>query len=447
MGVSEYMARKYFRTSLVLALGVLIGAIVTLGQGVWATDNSTANLPLGKLRSFVHVMNIVEQNYVEKVDDDKLLTKAMRGMVGSLDPHSVYLDPEQYKEMHIDTSGQFGGLGIQVQMENGYIRVISPIDDTPAAKAGIKAGDLIIRINGTAVKGLNLHQAVVKMRGKPGTEITLTVLRKGANKPLTFHITRAIIHVKSVKSHMLRPGYGYLRISQFNADTAKGVKKNIEDLLDKHDGHLKGLVLDLRNNPGGLLKAAVSVSDDFINAGAIVSIQGRTTDSNKVFSADQGDLLDAAPIVVLVNGGTASAAEIVSGALQDHDRAIIAGLKTFGKGSVQTILPLKDGAAIKLTTARYYTPSGRSIQARGIRPDVILHPLAVKGDGGTSFTPIKESDLLHRLDNNTKAKAGEGESVKKLSAQKLKLAEKDFQLYAALNLLKGINVAKKVSAQ
>lgn len=442
------MAAQKTRAGLILVLGILIGVGVTLCQGVWAKhDNpqSQTNLPLNQLRSFVEIMNTIEKDYVEPVNDKTLLTKAIRGMVDNLDPHSEYLDPQQYKEMTIDTSGKFGGLGIEVQMENGFIRVISPIDGTPAAKAGIKAGDLIIRINNTAVKGLSLQQAVDMMRGKPGSKVTLTVLRHGQHSPMTFHITRAVIHVKSVKGHILSPGYGYLRISQFTGDTAKGVKKEIHTLEKKSGGHLKGLVLDLRNNPGGVLDAAVKVSDDFINSGTIVSIKGRTADSDKVFKAHQGDMLNGAPIIVLVNGGTASAAEIVSGALQDNHRAIIAGTQTFGKGSVQTILPLQNGAAIKLTTALYYTPNGSSIQARGITPNIILHPLKVSGNGSSGGSPIKEANMFNRLANpknkeNAQQIEKAAQAQQKLSQAKMQLAKKDFELYEALNLLKSLSI-------
>jgi carboxyl-terminal processing protease len=435
------MASKKTRGSLILVLGILIGVIVSLSVGVWAKhDESQQELPLDQLRNFVQIMNTIKKDYVKQLDDKELLKKATQGMVDNLDPHSEYLDAHAYKEMNMQTSGQFGGLGIEVQMHNGFVRVISPIDDTPAKKAGIKAGDLIIRIDGTSVKDLSLQKAVDKMRGKPGSKITLTVLRKGADHVLTFHITRQIIHVKSVKGRTLAPGYGYLRVSQFTDSTADNLKKQIKELKKDNDGKLKGVVLDLRNNPGGVLGAAVKVVDDFVNSGTIVSIKGRTPDSDKTFSAHQGDLLDGASMIVLVNGGSASAAEIVSGALQDDRRAVIAGTQTFGKGSVQTILPLKNGAAIKLTTARYYLPSGRTIQDQGITPNIALHPLKVSKESSGNAEPIKEVNLVNHLTNKVKTKKLSKEDQKALAKKKIKLAKKDFELYEALNLLQGLHI-------
>src|SRR5699024_9241308 len=333
-------------------------------------------------------------------------------MLNGLDPHSAYLDPEAFKELSISTSGEFGGLGIQVQMDNGFVRVVSPIDDTPAKRAGIEAGDLIIRINDKPVKGMTLTDAVKIMRGKPGTKINLTILREGEDGPIKLEIERAVIEVKSVKSRLLGDGYGYVRISHFSSQTGDSLRDQVKTLKKDADGALKGLVLDLRNNPGGVLNAAVSVSDAFINKGTIVSMRGRAPNTDQSFAAKAGDILDGHPLVVLVNGGSASASEIVAGALKDNNRAIIMGRRTFGKGSVQTVLPLESGAAIKLTTARYYTPDGDSIQARGIKPDVVVQNVKVTPEKST-ISPLSEADLSGVLANDTDEEDNEGENSDK----------------------------------
>ncbi|AWN15887.1 S41 family peptidase [Salinisphaera sp. LB1] len=412
------------RGASLIVLGVIVGTVITIGENSFAdsapgaadvqslqkaSDASQANqkLPLSELRKFVAIMHQVKQGYVEKVSDKTLLDNALHGMVDRLDPHSAYLDPDQYKQLTVSTSGQFGGIGVKVQMENGYLQVISPIDDTPASRAGIQPGDMIIRIDDKPVKGMSMIDSVHAMRGKPGSKISLTILRDGHDKPIHLHLQRADIQVASVKSHMLAPGYGYIRISQFTDGTAKGMNKALAHLKKQADGPLKGVVLDLRNNPGGVLNAAVDVSNDFVGSGTIVSIQGRAADTEHKFKATAGDKLNGAPMVVLVNQGTASAAEIVSGALQDDHRAVIMGTQTFGKGSVQTVLPLNDGSALKLTTARYYTPSGRSIQAEGITPDIKLAPVKItpaQASGGFGYT---EADLPGAL-KNTGAEAGAG---------------------------------------
>jgi carboxyl-terminal processing protease len=330
-------------------------------------------------------------------------------------------------------------------MENGFVKVIAPIDDTPAKRAGIKAGDLVIRLNDTPVKGMTLNDAVKIMRGKPGTDIELTVVREGLDKPLQFKITRDIIKVKSVKSRTLAPGYGYLRISQFQSKTADNMLKAIKELKKENGGTLKGLILDLRNNPGGVLNGAVAVSDAFLNSGLIVYTEGRIEDSSLRFNATPGDVLKGAPMVVLVNQGSASASEIVSGALQDHKRAIIMGEQTFGKGSVQTILPLSGGTALKLTTARYYTPSGRSIQAEGITPDIELQPLQVE-EVEKSIEPLKEADLTRHLQNGNGDSHDSGKKTgdeADANADAAKLAHDDYELYEALNLLKGLVIQQE----
>lgn len=455
------------RSSFLIAVGVVIGIAVSLTHSGFAlrdeaqtsqNDQDNQQLPLQELRSFVEILNRVKQGYVEKVSDQTLLENAIRGMVDGLDPHSAYLSPDEFKEITVSTSGKFGGLGIQVQMQNGFVRVVSPIDDTPAKKAGIEAGDLIIRINGNAVKGMSLTDAVKIMRGDPGSKITLTIVREGEDAPFKVELTRAVIRVKSVRSRMLDPGYGYIRVSQFSSNTGKNLNKVLSELRKQNGGtDLHGLVLDLRNNPGGVLNAAVEVSDAFLNDGTIVSIHGRVEGTDQTFSATPGDKLNGAPIVVLVNQGSASASEIVAGALKDRSRAVLIGHRTFGKGSVQTILPLQDGAALKLTTARYYTPSGLSIQAEGIKPDISIENVKVTAAKDVpGVLPFSEADLIGALANDngdqkdankksdkpTKDKPDNGKKSDggedKITASKL--AEEDYALYEALNLLKGLHI-------
>jgi len=433
---------QFLRYALILLLGVSVGAGFTLMRAVQADREAAKQaeqpLPIDELRTFTEVYSRIKSDYVEPVSDKKLLNDAIQGMLTGLDPHSAFLDPEAFKEMRVGTEGEFGGLGIEVTMEDGFVKVVSPIEDTPAAHAGLKTGDLIIRLDSKAVKGMSLNDAVKMMRGKPGTDIVLTVVREGQPKPLTFTVKRAVIKIQSVKYRMLEDGFGYVRITQFQANTGDSLKDALAKLKLQNKGNLKGLILDLRNNPGGLLNAAVSVSDDFLTKGLIVYTEGRVADSELKFSATPADLLNGAPMVVLVNGGTASASEIVSGALQDHKRAIIMGTKTFGKGSVQTILPMSGGSALKLTTARYFTPNGRSIQAAGILPDVITEEARItKRDKGAEDT-LKEADLAGHLENNTKAKPG----AKKGASVKLDTAGDDYQLQEALNLLKGISIYK-----
>jgi carboxyl-terminal processing protease len=395
-------------------------------------------VPYREIRTFTDVFARIKQDYVETVDDKTLLESAVRGMLAGLDPHSTYLDREEYNDLQIGTTGEFGGLGIEVGMEDDFVKVIAPIDDTPAERAGIQAGDVIIRIDDKSVKGLGLDEAVKLMRGKPGTSIDLTIIREGNDKPLKFTIERAIIQVKSVKSRTLEPGFAYVRITQFQSHTAELLRDAVDELKEENKKGLKGLILDLRNNPGGVLNGAVSVSDAFLNEGLIVYTKGRSDDSVQNFHAQPGDVIDGAPMIVLMNAGSASASEIVSGALQDHSRAIIVGQQSFGKGSVQTILPMHNGDAIKLTTARYYTPSGRSIQAEGITPDIELQSLKLAKQSGEDFTSIKESQLTGHLKN------GDSDSDKPRSQKKDKesLAETDYALFEALNLLKGLVIVK-----
>ena len=432
--------RPSLSVPLALLAGVVLGGGVTLTHSVLAEKAKPDAIPMKDLQTFVEILNRVKTDYVEPVSDETLLEDAVRGMLAGLDPHSSYLDKEEFSEMSVQTSGKFGGLGIEVQQANGFVRVISPIDDTPASRAGVQAGDLIVKIDDTPVKGMNLTDAVKKMRGEPGSKITLTLVRDGTPDPIVLEMKRDIINVSSVRSRMLEPGLAYMRISTFTTSTGKSLSEEFKKLKKQAGGPLKGMVLDLRNNPGGVLNAAVEVSDDFMEKGTIVSIKGRVADANREYGANPGDLLDGKPLVVLVNGGSASASEIVAGALQDSKRALLIGAKTFGKGSVQTILPLQNESAIKLTTARYYTPSGRSIQAEGITPDIPIRPVKVsKADTGPA-DGIGEADLQGRLDNDKKRveTPEEAEARKKVTESEQALAESDYALYEAMNVLKGM---------
>ena len=455
------------RDILILLTGLLLGVSLAVERTVLAEkqDGAAIPLPLDELRAFSHVYSEIKKKYVEEVDGKELLNNAIQGMVSKLDPHSAYLLPEAHDQLQVSTKGEFGGLGIEVGMEDGFVKVISPIDDTPAKRAGMQAGDLIIRIDGAAVQGMSLSEAVKMMRGKVGTKIELTVVRKGEDQALTINIIRDVIRIRSVKSKMLEDGFGYIRISQFQINTGENMQAMIDELIDeKNDGNkLKGLVLDLRNNPGGVLSAAVSVSDAFLTDGLVVYTDGRIDDSSVKFEADADDILNGAPIVVLVNNGSASASEIVSGALQDHKRAVIMGSRTFGKGSVQTIMPMRDGAALKMTTARYYTPSGRSIQAEGIVPDIILTDLKIEKKKSKKKTRVSEKDLTGHLSNGNgnkekseddkkkEGKKSDSEAAEKVDAadgeaenpeEEENLAEKDFMLFEALNMLKGLHLVQ-----
>ena len=422
---------------LLVLTGLMAGVLVSIGHGVFADrENTRATLPIEELRTFSDVFGRIKNDYVVDVDDKELIENAIRGMLSGLDPHSSYLDAEQFTELQVGTTGQFGGLGIEVGMENGFVKVIAPIDDTPAQRAGVQAGDLIIRLDDTPVKGMTLGEAVKIMRGKPGSDIELTIVRDGLDKPLNISITRDIIKVKSVKSRMLEPGFGYLRISQFQSKTAENLVDAIENLKKENSAPLEGLVLDLRNNPGGVLNGAVAVSDAFLDKGLIVYTEGRIADSKLRFNATPDDVIDGAPLIVLVNQGSASASEIVAGALQDHKRAIIVGSKTFGKGSVQTILPLSSESALKLTTARYYTPSGRSIQAEGITPDIELDRVKFTSVE-RNIEPLKEADLSRHLENGNGGKKSKSADDDEKDDSK-SLAADDYMLYEALNLLKGL---------
>jgi carboxyl-terminal processing protease len=431
---------------LILSLGFSLGVFIATSGSVLAErseialENTQEALPYDELRAFTEIFGRIKRDYVEPVADKKLLEDAIRGMLTGLDPHSAYLDIEDYKGLMEGTSGQFGGLGIEVTMENGFVKVVSPIDDTPAQRAGLQAGDLVVKLDEKPVKGMSLGDAVKIMRGEPGEDITLTIIREGADAPIITVVTRDIIKVKSVKSRLLEKGYGYLRISSFQSRTGAGVAEAIDELVKENEGQLNGLVLDLRNNPGGVLQAAVEVSDAFLEEGLIVYTEGRIKNSQMRFNAEAGDVINKAPLVVLVNAGSASASEIVAGALQDHKRALIMGEKSFGKGSVQTILPTTNGAAVKLTTARYYTPLGRSIQAEGIEPDIVLEKLKLESLKGSKFEPIKEADLSRHLENGDADNKSPSKTDKKKEDKSEEI--RDYALHEALNLLKGISILK-----
>ena len=439
-----------------LMLGIVIGLATTLSLNAFALKSGNQTLPLAQLKKFSEVYARIKKDYVEEVDDKKLITDAISGMLTGLDPHSAYLDKDAFAELREGTSGEYGGLGIEVGMENGFIKVIAPIDDTPAQKAGLKSGDLIIRLDDKSVKGMSMSDAVKTMRGKAGEPIDLLVIREGESKRLKFTIKRAVIVTSSIKQRMLEAGYGYLRISSFQSKTTSGAKEALEKLKLENKGKLKGLVLDLRDNPGGVLNGAVGISDLFLSKGKIVYTEGRVADALMRYDATPDDLLDGAPLVVLVNQGSASASEIVAGALQDHKRALIIGRKTFGKGSVQTILPLDETTAVKLTTARYFTPLGRSIQAKGIEPDIVINQLELEqhGDKKDDIKPLSEADLNGHISNPTGEKKIPEDTTEKpetassddTDKEKKNLAKEDYPLFEALNILKGMSLVQAMKA-
>ncbi len=422
-------------TAIVFCCAMLLFTLPTDAAEQPAPENDpAARLPLEELQLFAQVFEQIRNAYVEEIDDRTLLEKAITGMLGELDPHSGFLQEESYEELQEQTTGEFGGLGIEVGMQDGFVKVVSPIDDTPAQRAGVQPGDLIIKLDDEAVQGMSLEEAIVKMRGPKGSAITLTIAREGVDAPLVIKLVRDVIKVESVRSRMLEEGFGYVRIAQFQVNTGTDFIKNLQTLKGDSSG-LKGVVLDLRNNPGGLLPSSIEVADALLDGGLIVYTQGRIPSSNARFSATPGDELQGVPVVVLINSGTASASEIVAGALQDHQRAVVMGSTSFGKGSVQNVLPLQDGRAIKLTTARYYTPGGRSIQAEGIEPDIRVARAEIRvieGLGG-----IKESDLSGHLSNGGTDRGNVPEAPGKA------IDVTDNQLYEALNLLKGIAILEK----
>ena len=465
-----------------LLIGVVAGVMLSLNFSAVAnkeTKKILLPLPVEELRAFTEVFDRIKTNYVEQVEDGKLITEAINGMLTGLDPHSAYLDADAYRELQIGTRGEFGGLGIEVSMENGFVRVISPIDDTPAFRAGMKSGDLIIKLDNTAVKGMTLSDAIKIMRGEPNTSITISVLRKGEPKPIIFTIVRAIIKIQSVKSKLIEPGYAYIRVTQFQEQTGENLAKAINKLFKESPIPMKGLVLDLRNDPGGLLNGAVAVAAAFLPYNAlVVYTDGRTHDAKMKLKASpefylrnvKNDYLKGlppeiktVPMVTLVNGGSASASEIVAGALQDHKRSVVMGTQTFGKGSVQTILPLGNSTAIKLTTARYYTPNGQSIQAKGITPDIIDE--SAKDESGR----LREADLDGHLSNGRDEESKPIDEVKKMlnpgagmpksnsndsnddkdeqnEAPIVFGSSNDLLLIQAMNYFKGLTTPKKKSA-
>lgn len=416
---------------LLLTLMFLAGSLLIIkDNNAYAAKTS---LPLNQLQAFSEVYLKIKQNYVQDISDKELFDNAIKGMLEGLDPHSTFLNEKDFKDLQIGTKGEFGGLGIEVTMEDGFVKVITPIDDTPAYKAGVKAGDLIIEINKKSVKGQSLNQAVDQMRGKIGSPILLTIARKGETGPLEIKIIRAKIVVKSVKYELIDNNYGYIRISSFQNKTGNNLYDAISNLKKEAKGNIKGFVLDMRNNPGGVLGAAVDVSDAFIKGKKkLVFTKGKTANAIYEFNSNNTDLTEGKPIVVLINGGSASASEIVAGALQDHNRAVIMGTQSFGKGSVQTILPITSKTAVKITTARYYTPNGRSIQAKGITPDIIVKDLELSTLNENKM--IKESDLKGHLENTDKKNA---EEILQIQSKKL---ENDYQLSEAINLLKGLHI-------
>lgn len=481
----NFLRNSVSLSSMSLALSLSLGLAVT--QIVWAQEadsiekkqvatESKEPLSITELRTFVEVMEKVKNEYVEDVTDQNLLENAIKGMLSNLDPHSSFYGKEEFEGLTESTTGEFAGLGVEITNEDGLLRIISPIDDSPAAKAGIKAGDLIIRINETAIQSVSSEDAIKMLRGEPGTEVMLTIIREGAAKPLKISILRDIIKTKSVRSEMLEPGFGYIRLSQFQERAGEEMINHINDLIKNYqasikmatkDSHkdkatdksinanatlsettqnqnpasahpLKGLILDLRNNPGGLVNQAVAISDLFLEGGLVVYTQGRDASTRSNSMAGPGDILNGAPLIVLINSGSASASEIVAGALKDNNRALIVGERSFGKGSVQVVIPLNDGRGLKFTTARYYTPSGKSIQAEGIVPDIAIEDFDIKVKSDKPER-IREADLVGHLDNTS--------AINKADTQQSKqdLATRDYQLYEALNLLKTLTKSTELA--
>ena len=417
-----------------ISLAIVLGLFVLQGPGhaTAAGDDTWRALDL-----FGDVFERLRSDYVEEVSDSDLIEAAIEGMLGSLDPHSSYYSPDAYAEAQVQTTGEFGGLGIEVTMENGFVKVVAPIDDTPAQRAGIKAGDFVTHLDEEPLLGLTLNEAVDKLRGPPDSEITLTIAREGVDEPITFTIIRAIITIQSVRWR-LEKKVGYVRITSFTQQTQGGVDDAMEAIEDAAAGDLQGIVLDLRNNPGGLLDQAISVADSFLEQGEIVSTRGRREGDAQRFHSKSGDLAEGLPIVVLINGGSASGSEIVAGALQDHRRAIIMGTQSFGKGSVQSFMPLASGGAMRLTTARYYTPSGMSIQGTGISPDIIVEEAVIQSSGVERFG---EADLVNSLDaGNAVPSEEEDEDT---SFRRSEQALGDYQLSRALDLIEGIALASR----
>jgi carboxyl-terminal processing protease len=434
------MHTRYFITTLAAALiSALPIAVANAETEVEKTDEQTTQnerLPLRELRLFTQVFEQIRRGYAEEVADTELLENAIAGLLLELDPHSVYLNQTDYEQLQESATGEYGGLGLQVGSERGMIKVIAPIDDSPAAKAGIEVGDFIVEVDGTPVRGMAVQKAIDKLRGEKGTSIQLTIFREGEEGPLDITVIRDTIQVSSVRSRIIEPGYGYVRVSQFQMTSGDDFKDALISLKTKEPA-LKGLIIDLRNNPGGLVPASVEIADAVLDGGTVVYTEGRLPSANISFDAKSGDLLEGTPIVVLINGGSASASEIVAGALQDHQRAAIIGTHSFGKGSVQTVIPLGDGRAVKLTTARYFTPNGRSIQAEGIVPDIIVEPAEIRLY--KKRKQVREADLEGHLE--------QAESTEKKAEDSDEDITSDNQLYEALNVLKGFQLlGKRVSS-
>ena len=429
---------NFFCKSVIISLAILL-TIAPVANGAEDTSSEVvaegnSRLPLQELRRFTDAFSHIRQHYVKEVSDQELFDLAIHGMLTGLDPHSNYLEPKEFEELQEDTSGEFGGLGIEIDQDGGFIRVVTPIDDSPAEAAGIQAGDLIIKLDGESVRGMSIEESIDVMRGAPGTKLDMEVISDGSNSPTTITVVRDIIKVPSVRSRELEPGFAYIRIAQFQGKTGDETKAAIQKFLDQ-DQKLNGIVLDLRNNPGGVLTAAAEVTEAVQDGGLVVYTEGRSSaDRSDLFAAD-GDITAGVPVVVLINGGSASASEIVAGSLQDHKRAIIMGTDSFGKGSVQAVIQVSEDHAIKLTTALYFTPEGRSIQALGIKPDIEVARAKVELISGRNFT---EADLSGHLKNgNGKAESnGKDRSQEKAES----LLQSDNQLYEALTLLKGLHI-------
>ncbi len=422
---------------LTLTLVLLVG-MVSFGRSEVSKAGAASDYQ--ELQLFTDVLTIVKRSYVEEVPVKDLIYGAIDGMLASLDPHSSFMSPEIYKEMKVDTRGEFGGLGIEISLRDNLLTIVSPIEDTPASRAGLQAGDQILKIDDQYTKDMEIMEAVQLMRGAPGTKITITIMRSGFEKPQAFTLEREVIKVQSVKSKTLEKGFGYVRLVQFQERSGEDLTKALETLREDNGGALQGLVLDLRNNPGGLLDQAVDIADQFLSEGLIVYTKGREADAQMEFSAKRSGTEPDYPMVVLINGGSASASEIVAGALQDHGRAVIMGVQSFGKGSVQTIIPLSDDSGLRLTTAKYYTPNGTSIQARGIVPDIEVPQSEIKEVQDTEH--FREKDLKNHFDTE-----GKGENSKKQAADPVDVeARKDFQLMRALDLLKGWRIFQGLKA-
>lgn len=425
------------KTSRLAVLALATGMTFGLASPSLAQSSTSSAETYRLLNLFGDVFEQVKSKYVEEVDDRQLIEAAINGMLTSLDPHSSYLNMDNFEEMQVDTRGEFGGLGIEVTMEDGFVKVIAPIYDTPAEKAGLQSGDFITHIDGTAIRGMTLNEAVEMMRGKVNTDIVLTIIRKGEQAPFDVTLTRAVIKIQSVRAEA-KDDIGYIRITKFNEQTFSGLQRAITDLREEIGPEIRGLVIDLRNNPGGLLDQAIAVSDAFLDKGEIVSTRPRNTENTERYNARPGDLADGLPVIVLINDGSASASEIVAGALQDHRRAVIMGTRSFGKGSVQTIMPMPGNVALRLTTARYYTPSGKSIQEVGIVPDIIVPQARVESLEGD--TRRSEASLNGALRNEDESTSNAEQDANTRRDQAEQLAIDDYQLSRALDMIRGISL-------